>query len=41
IGADLLNLHKIKYLKSSVVSVGGAGIFDGVFLAGVISVLLV
>jgi len=41
IGADLLNLHKAKYLKSSVVSIGGAGIFDGIFLAGVISVLLV
>ena len=41
IGADLLNLDKIKDLGAPIASIGGAGTFDGIFLAGVISVLLV
>lgn len=41
IGADILNLKKIKRLGASVVSIGGAGTFDGIFLTGVIAVLLV
>ena len=41
IGADLLNMRAIKKLGAPVVSIGGAGTFDGVFLAGVIAVLLV
>ncbi|HOK23551.1 MAG TPA: DUF1614 domain-containing protein [Candidatus Hydrothermia bacterium] len=40
IGADLLNLDKIKKLESTFVSIGGAGVFDGIFLTGVISALL-
>ncbi|MEM3856901.1 MAG: DUF1614 domain-containing protein [Thermoprotei archaeon] len=40
IGADLLNLHKLSGLKSKMVSVGGAGTFDGVFLSGILAVLL-
>uniref|UniRef100_A0A7C2K446 DUF1614 domain-containing protein n=1 Tax=candidate division WOR-3 bacterium TaxID=2052148 RepID=A0A7C2K446_UNCW3 len=41
IGADLLNLHNIKNLHSTFVSIGGAGVFDGIFLTGILSALLV
>jgi len=41
IGADLLNIDKIKDLSAPIASIGGARTFDGIFLAGVISVLLV
>jgi uncharacterized membrane protein len=40
IGADLLNLRKIPELGAPVASIGGAGTFDGVFLTGIIAVLL-
>lgn len=40
IGADLLNLKKIQELRAPVVSIGGAGTFDGIFLTGIIAVLL-
>ncbi len=40
IGADLLNLNKIPELRTPVASIGGAGTFDGIFLTGIISVLL-
>lgn len=40
IGADLLNLHKIKHLGAPVASIGGAGTFDGVFITGIVAVLL-
>lgn len=40
IGADLLNLRKVPALGAPVVSIGGAGTFDGVFLTGIIAVLL-
>lgn len=40
IGADLLNLHRVKELRSTFVSIGGAGVFDGIFLTGIISALL-
>lgn len=40
IGADLLNLSRIKEIESLAVSIGGAGVFDGVFLVGIIAVLL-
>lgn len=36
VGADLLNLPKVDKMQSSKVSIGGAGIFDGVFLAGLL-----
>jgi uncharacterized membrane protein len=39
IGADILNLHKLQKLRG-VASIGGAGVFDGIFLVGIISVLL-
>ncbi len=41
IGADILNLNRIQNLGAPVVSIGGAGTFDGVFLTGIIAVLLV
>jgi len=40
IGADLLNLNKIAKLGAPVASIGGAGTFDGIFLNGIIAVLL-
>ncbi|MEN6464901.1 MAG: DUF1614 domain-containing protein [Syntrophaceae bacterium] len=40
IGADILNLNKISGLGAPVASIGGAGTFDGVFLTGIIAVLL-
>jgi uncharacterized membrane protein len=40
IGADLLRLHQIKKLGLSFLSIGGAGVFDGIFIVGIISVLL-
>lgn len=39
IGADLLNLGSIRKY-GSFVSIGGAGVFDGIFLIGIISALL-
>jgi len=41
LGADLLNFSKIRDLGAPVASIGGAGTFDGVFLSGIIAVLLV
>ncbi|MFA6148185.1 MAG: DUF1614 domain-containing protein [bacterium] len=40
IGADLLNLRLIHGLGAPVASIGGAGKFDGIFLTGLIAVLL-
>lgn len=40
IGADLLNLHRIEKM-GGIASIGGAGTFDGIFLSGIIAVLLV
>jgi len=40
IGADLLNLGRIQGLGAPVVSIGGAGTFDGIFLTGIMAVLL-
>ena len=40
IGADLLNLGLLRSIGAPVASIGGAGTFDGVFLTGVIAVLL-
>jgi uncharacterized membrane protein len=40
IGGDLLNLRKIRGLGAPIVSIGGAGTFDGIFLTGIIAVLL-
>ena len=40
IGADLLNLGTLQGLGAPIASIGGAGTFDGVFLTGVIAVLI-
>ena len=40
IGADLMNLPRIKEIGAPVASIGGAGTFDGIFLTGIIAVLL-
>ncbi len=40
IGADLLLWREFPRLGARVVSIGGAGTFDGIFLAGVIAALL-
>jgi uncharacterized membrane protein len=40
IGTDLLNLDQIQGLGAPVASIGGAGTFDGIFLTGVLAVLL-
>lgn len=40
LGGDLLNLNVIRELGTPVASIGGAGTFDGVFLVGILAVLL-
>lgn len=40
IGADLTNLGLVRGLGAPVASIGGAGTFDGIFLTGILAVLL-
>lgn len=40
VGADLLNLGRLRETGGYVVSVGGAGIYDGILLVGVVAALL-
>jgi uncharacterized membrane protein len=40
LGADLLNLGNLQGLGAPVASIGGAGTFDGIFLTGILAVLL-
>jgi uncharacterized membrane protein len=40
IGADLMNLDKLRGLGAPVASIGGAGTFDGIFVTGLLAVLL-
>lgn len=40
IGADLLRLKDIRKLGAPIASIGGAGSFDGIFLTGMLAVLL-
>jgi uncharacterized membrane protein len=40
LGADVLNLSRVRRLGAPMVSIGGAGTFDAVFLSGLIAVLL-
>jgi uncharacterized membrane protein len=40
VGADLLHLDELKHLSAPVASIGGAGTFDGIFLTGILAVLL-
>ncbi len=40
VGADLLNLRRLDILAAPVVSIGGAGTFDGIFVSGMLAALL-
>lgn len=40
IGADLMNLDRIRGLGAPIASIGGAGTFDGIFLTGILAVLM-
>ena len=40
IGADLMNLNKIAEIEANMVSIGGAGTFDGIYLTGIIATAL-
>jgi uncharacterized membrane protein len=40
IGADLLNLDKVQGLGAPIASIGGAGTFDGIFMTGILAVLI-
>lgn len=40
VGADLLRLKDVRGLGSPFASIGGAGTFDGVFVTGIVAVLL-
>jgi uncharacterized membrane protein len=40
LGADLLNLHRARDMDAPVLSIGGAGTFDGIFVTGIVAVLL-
>jgi len=40
IGADLLNLSKLTKVGHGIMSIGGAGVFDGIYLVGIIAVLI-
>lgn len=40
LGADLLRLKDIRRLGTPFASIGGAGTFDGIFITGVVAVLL-
>ncbi len=40
LGADILHLRDIRGLGAPVASIGGAGTFDGIFVTGILAVLL-
>lgn len=40
VGADLLRLPDIRKMGAPIASIGGAGTFDGIFLSGLVAVLL-
>ena len=40
IGADILRLHNIRQMGTPFASIGGAGTFDGIFITGLVAVLL-
>jgi uncharacterized membrane protein len=40
IGADLLHMHEIRRFDTPVVSIGGAGTFDGIVVSGMVALLL-
>lgn len=40
VGADLLNIRNLRDMGSGMMSIGGAGVFDGVFLSGIVAAFL-
>jgi len=40
LGADIFNLAALSRLHAPIASIGGAGTFDGIFVSGIIAVLL-
>lgn len=40
IGADLLRLRELRRIGAPLASIGGAGTFDGIFITGIVAVLL-
>ncbi|MBU0547054.1 MAG: DUF1614 domain-containing protein [Patescibacteria group bacterium] len=40
IGADLLNLNRAQKISPGFLSIGGGGVFDAIFLIGIVSTLL-
>ena len=40
IGADLLHLKEIERMSAGVLSIGGAGVFDGIAMCGLFALLL-
>jgi uncharacterized membrane protein len=40
IGADLLRLKDVRHMGTPIASIGGAGTFDGIFITGIVAVLL-
>jgi uncharacterized membrane protein len=40
LGADLLHLRKIERMSPGIMSIGGAGVFDGIALCGLFALLL-
>src|SRR5579875_2280832 len=40
LGADLLHLPRLRDLGAPMASIGGAGTFDGIFLSGIVAVLI-
>lgn len=40
IGADILRLRAIQTMGAPIASIGGAGTFDGIFMTGIVAVLL-
>ncbi|SMF94460.1 Uncharacterized membrane protein [Methylomagnum ishizawai] len=40
IGADLLRLKDVRAMNAPMASIGGAGTFDGIFITGLVAVLL-
>lgn len=40
LGADVLNLNRLRALGAPMASIGGAGTFDGIFVTGVLAALM-
>jgi len=40
IGADLMRLNDIRRMGTPLAAIGGAGTFDGIFMTGIVAVLL-